>query len=69
MTRNNYKFNIAKECLLCGNSFITDIFNEEDNCEKCSSVYSYCLEDDSKGYVIDDLMQNGWSRTAAIRYE
>ena len=69
MTRNNYKFNIAKECLLCGNSFITDIFNEEDNCSACNAVFTSYEEETDKREVLDSLNTYGWSRSVAVRYD
>lgn len=67
--KNNYRFNIAKECPICGKSFITDIFDEEDNCSACNAVYGYYEEDNSDDEVFDSLMSAGWSRTAVVRYD
>lgn len=66
---NNYRFNIAKECPICGKSFITDIFEEEDNCSACNAVYHMYEEENTKNEVLDDLMAYGWSRSVAVRYD
>lgn len=67
--KNNYRFNIAKECKLCGKSFITDIFEEADICSNCESVYSYSESTDTSSDYLDDLVTQGWSRTIVYRYE
>lgn len=67
--RNNYRFNIAKECPICGKSFITDIFEEEDNCSACNAIVHYYQEETNKYDVLDDLRTYGWSRSVAVRYD
>ena len=72
----NYRFNIAKTCELCGKSFITDIFAEEELCDNCLDIYQvldaeesdrYCTEDDLEE-VLDSLVYTS-SRTPAYRYD
>lgn len=77
MKNTNYRFNIAKNCKSCGESFITDIFEEEDICNDCKIAYdcteennhhvSYDEYEDVK-YVIDSYVVAD-CRTKAIRYD
>lgn len=67
--RNNYRFNIAKECPICNKSFITDIFEEEEHCSACNAVFTYYEEETDKKEVLDSLNTYGWSRSAVVRYD
>lgn len=77
MSINNYRFNIAKDCPICGKGFITDIFEEKTMCNSCESVYTFSeYEEDSDTYyiegvkdVIDSVVNNASCRTSVYRYD
>lgn len=77
MSHNNYRFNIAKNCKSCGQSFITDIFEEEDICEDCKIAYD-CVEESNPHisyeeyedvkYIVDSYVV-GSCRSKVYRYD
>ena len=57
MSNQNYRFNIAKNCPICNKSFITDLFHEEDMCNKCLDIYQVIPSIEDEDLYQDDIKE------------
>lgn len=67
----NFRYNIAKKCLVCGKGFISDIFDEKDFCCRCddvTSIVDYSYDEDDK-LEIDMLVNPLHGRARVYLYD
>lgn len=75
--RTNFRYNISKTCVICGNLFIADMLSPtvEDTCSNC--VCSHCESNgelldygrDVSSYELEQILNPCGYRTRAVMYE
>ena len=73
----NFRYNISKTCVICGNLFIADMLNPtvEDTCSNC--ICSHCESNgelmdysrDISSYELEQILNPCGYRTRAVMYE